>query len=69
MPTEREQPKDKFSRLPSLEKVSRDPVEYYCFGCPTREIGKEGRMYRLNSKLFLPRSNKYRQCSSLRPET
>lgn len=34
MPTEREQPKDKFSRLPSLDKVSRDPVEYDCYGFP-----------------------------------
>ncbi|MBE1711831.1 MULTISPECIES: hypothetical protein [Mesorhizobium] len=27
VPTEREHPKDKFSRLPSLEKVSRHPVD------------------------------------------
>ncbi|TIR03200.1 MAG: hypothetical protein E5X37_32715 [Mesorhizobium sp.] len=63
VPTEREQPKDKFSRLPSLEKVSRDPVEYDCYGLPNSgKIGKEWPMYRLNVELVLSLPNKLSVC-------
>lgn len=52
MPTEREQPKDKFSRLPSLEKVSRDPVEYDCYGYHKLEGDCKRKADAIDVKLF-----------------
>lgn len=50
-------------RLPSLEKVSRDPVEYDCYGLPNSgKIGKEWPMYRLNVELVLSLPNKRSVC-------